>query len=125
MVSARRHTREHEAPTTTNDHPGARTAVAPIDHDWSARGDGHVLRCPRFVANGVMIDRPLTIYAHFAPQTIVMERWVRAEGFLVEVDRRRLLWIGTESGVARMEGGRFTSFTTADGLPPGTRRTPI
>ena len=63
------------------------TVVAPIDHDWSARGDGHVLRCPRFVANGVLIDRPLTIYAHFAPQTIVMERWVRAEGFLRLNDR--------------------------------------
>jgi competence protein ComEC len=58
------------------------TVVAPIDRDWSMRGDAHVLRCPRFVADGVIIERPLTIYTRFAPQTIVMERSIRAEGFL-------------------------------------------
>ncbi|MGH9421738.1 MAG: ComEC/Rec2 family competence protein, partial [Thermoanaerobaculia bacterium] len=61
--------------------------VAPIDHDWSVRGEGHVLRCQRFIAEGATIDTPLTIYAHFAPQTIEMERLVRAEGFLRRSER--------------------------------------
>jgi competence protein ComEC len=63
------------------------TVVAPIDHDWSARGDAHILRCDRFVADGVRIDQPLTIYARFTPAEIAMERTVRAEGFLRRNDR--------------------------------------
>jgi competence protein ComEC len=35
----------------------------------------------------VAIDAPLTIYAHFAPQTIVMERSIHAEGFLRRNER--------------------------------------
>ena len=58
------------------------TTVAPIDRDWATRGDAHVLRCPRFVAEGVMIDRPLTIYMRSAPGIIEMQRSIRAEGFL-------------------------------------------
>jgi len=58
------------------------TVVAPIDRDWSMRGDAHVLRCPRFVAEGTTIERPLTIYTRFAPDIIEMQRSIRAEGFL-------------------------------------------
>jgi competence protein ComEC len=58
------------------------TVGAPIDRDWSMRGEAHVLRCASFAANGSLIDAPLTIYAHFPPRTIVMEKSVRAEGFL-------------------------------------------
>jgi len=58
------------------------TVVAPIDRDWSARGDAHVLRCPRFVAEGARVERPLTIYTRFVPATIGNERFIRAEGFL-------------------------------------------
>ena len=61
--------------------------VAPIDHDWSIRGDAHVLRCERFVAEGAIIDQPLTIYTRFAPRTIAMERSIRAEGFLRRSER--------------------------------------
>ena len=46
------------------------TVVAPIDRDWSTRGEAHVLRCARFVADGVAIELPLTIYTRFAPPTI-------------------------------------------------------
>ena len=58
------------------------TVVAPIDRDWSSRGEAHVLRCAQFVADGVTIERPLTIYTRFAPPAIEMQRFVRAEGFL-------------------------------------------
>lgn len=58
------------------------TVVAPIDRDWSSRGEAHTLRCARFVADGVTIERPLTIYTRFSPPTIDMQRSVRAEGFL-------------------------------------------
>lgn len=58
------------------------TVLAPIDRDWTMRGDAHVLRCSRFVAEGTTIERPLTIYTRFAPDTIEMQRSIRAEGFL-------------------------------------------
>ncbi|HEX3577780.1 MAG TPA: ComEC/Rec2 family competence protein, partial [Thermoanaerobaculia bacterium] len=58
------------------------TIVAPIDRDWSSRGDAHVLRCTQFVADGVAIERAITIYTRFPPPPIEMQRSVRAEGFL-------------------------------------------
>jgi DNA internalization-related competence protein ComEC/Rec2 len=63
------------------------TIVAPIDRDWSARGDANILRCQRFVADGVNIDQPLTIYTRFVPREIGMERSIRAEGFLRRSER--------------------------------------
>jgi competence protein ComEC len=63
------------------------TIVAPIDRDWSERGEAHLLRCERFVADGDAIEMPLTIYTRFAPRTIAMERSIRAEGFLRRSER--------------------------------------
>jgi len=63
------------------------TIVAPIDRDWSERGEAHLLRCERFVADGVTIEMPLTIYTRFAPPTMAMQRSIRAEGFLRRSDR--------------------------------------
>jgi competence protein ComEC len=63
------------------------TVVAPIDRDWSVRGEAHVLRCARFVADGRAIERPLTIYARFLPPQVAMERSIRAEGFLRRNER--------------------------------------
>jgi competence protein ComEC len=63
------------------------TVVAPIDRDWSVHGDAHLLRSPRFAVDGVIIDRPLMIYTRFTPQTIAMERSIRAEGFLRRSER--------------------------------------
>jgi competence protein ComEC len=63
------------------------TIVAPIDRDWSMRGEAHLLRCEHFVADGIVINMPLTIYTRFAPRTIVMERSIRAEGFLRRSER--------------------------------------
>ena len=65
--------------------------VAPIDHDWSMSGDAHVLRCERFVSDGVAIDQSLAIYTRFAPQAIVMEHEIRAEGFLRRSERGDLV----------------------------------
>ena len=58
------------------------TVVAPIDRDWSSRGEAHALRCAEFAADGVAIELPITIYTRFPPHTIDMQRFVRAEGFL-------------------------------------------
>lgn len=63
------------------------TVVAPIDRDWSVRGEAHVLRCERFVAGDNKINQPLMIYTRFAPRTIGMERSIRAEGFLRRSER--------------------------------------
>jgi competence protein ComEC len=63
------------------------TIVAPIDRDWTERGEAHLLRCQHFFADGVAIEMPLTIYTRFPTQTIVMERSIRAEGFLRRSDR--------------------------------------
>ena len=63
------------------------TILAPIDHDWSARGEANILRCRRFVADGIDIDQSLTIYTRFAPPVIAMQRFIRAEGFLRRSER--------------------------------------
>jgi competence protein ComEC len=56
---------------------------APIDRDWSARGDAFLLRV-------AFRDSPLTIYARFVPKRIEMEKFVSAEGFLRRNDRGEL-----------------------------------
>jgi competence protein ComEC len=58
------------------------TIDAPLDRDWSERDQSHVLRAPRFVANGIAFDTPIAIYARFAPRNITMEATLHAEGFL-------------------------------------------
>jgi competence protein ComEC len=58
------------------------TIVAPIDRDWSSRGEAYVLRCATFAADGISVERPVTIYTRFPPPLIDMQRFVRAEGFL-------------------------------------------
>jgi competence protein ComEC len=67
------------------------TIVAPIDHDWSPRGEANILRCGRFVADGIDIDQPLTIYTRFVPPLIAMQRSIRGEGFLRRSDRGDLV----------------------------------
>ena len=61
--------------------------IAPIEGDWSQRLHVHVLRSSRFLANGLMVDAPLAIYARFEPPRVQMEATVRAEGHL-RPDRR-------------------------------------
>ena len=34
----------------------------------------------------------------------------------IAIDRRGVLWIGTDAGVSRFDGSRFRNFTTVDGL---------
>jgi competence protein ComEC len=63
------------------------TIDAPIDREWSRRGDSFVLRVPRFEMNGRGFDRPLAVYARFEPQPIAMEKTIVAEGLLRRGDR--------------------------------------
>lgn len=86
------------------------TVIAPIDHDWAVRGDAYLLRCQTFVADGAMIDQPLTIYTRFSPQTIAMERFVRAEGFLRRSERSEVVLTVKSSRLMSYEGelNRFT-----------------
>jgi competence protein ComEC len=58
------------------------TIEAPLDHQWSPRGDAYALRLDRFKANGVAFTAPLTLYARFEPPPFGLEATVRAEGFL-------------------------------------------
>jgi len=55
---------------------------APIEHDWRQRGDSFALLSSRFCADGVEVNAPIAIYARFEPQTIAMEKFVRAEAFV-------------------------------------------
>ena len=63
------------------------TIEAPIDREWSRRGDSFVIRVPQFHASGRDFDRPLAIYARFEPPPIAMEKSIVAEGLLRRGDR--------------------------------------
>ena len=88
------------------------TVVAPIDRDWSLRGEAHVLRCTRFIANGVAIERPLTIYTRFQPQPIDMQRFVRAEGFLRRSEKGEAV-LTVKSARLMSYGGSLNPFVPA------------
>jgi competence protein ComEC len=60
---------------------------APLEGGWSEHDGSHLLRAPRFTANGREFDRRITIYTRFAPPPIAMPRSVRVEGFLRRNDR--------------------------------------
>lgn len=63
------------------------TIEAPLERDWSPRGDAFVLRASRFSANGVIVEQPLALYARFAPPAPEMFATIRAEGFLRRNER--------------------------------------
>ena len=63
------------------------TVEAPIDREWSRRGDSFVIRVPEFRVNGRDFDVPLAIYARFEPAPIAMEKSIVAEGLLRRGDR--------------------------------------
>ena len=69
--------------------PAGRFAIveAPIEGNWSSRPHFHLLRAPRFRANGHEIRAPIALYARFDPPVIAMQRHVRVEGHL-RADRR-------------------------------------
>jgi competence protein ComEC len=58
------------------------TIEAPLEREWSNRGDVSLLRVDGFSVDGVTLDRPLLLYARFAPPPIGMAATLRAEGFL-------------------------------------------
>ena len=60
---------------------------APLERDWSPRGDAFVLRASRFTANGIAVDQPVAFYARFLPPPPAMFATVRAEGFLRRSER--------------------------------------
>ena len=64
---------------------------APLDREWSHRDGSYLLRVSEFRANGHEVDAPLTIYARFTPPAIVMEKSLRAEGFLRLNDRSQFV----------------------------------
>jgi competence protein ComEC len=65
------------------------TIEAPLDRQWSPRGDAYALRLDCFTANGVAFTAPLTLYARFEPPRFGLETTVRAEGFLRRSDDDR------------------------------------
>lgn len=54
------------------------TIEAPLDHDWSVRGNAYLLRVERFNT----FAQPLLVYARFEPPPVGMQTTFRAEGFL-------------------------------------------
>jgi competence protein ComEC len=55
---------------------------APLERDWSDRGDVSLLRVEEFRVNGATIDRPLLMYARFEPPPIGIATTLHAEGFV-------------------------------------------
>lgn len=60
---------------------------APIDREWTRRGDASLLRLPRFAAGAMPFEQPLAVYARFEPKAIEMEQRIALEGFLRANDR--------------------------------------
>jgi competence protein ComEC len=58
------------------------TIDAPLERDWSDRGDISILRVEEFRMNGAAIHRPLLIYARFGPPPIGIATTLHAEGFV-------------------------------------------
>jgi competence protein ComEC len=81
------------------------TVEAPIDRDWTRRGDVNVLRVQ-------YEDRPLTMYARFEPKPIEMEKWIAVEGFLRRNDRGELT-IAVKSPRLLEYRGRLSSLDPA------------
>ncbi len=65
------------------------TIVAPIESDWAARDRVQILRCTHFIADGVAIDAPLSIYARFEVPPVERQARIRAEGLLHSPDGTR------------------------------------
>lgn len=84
------HTRENDA-LARLDLTQFVTIDAPLDRDWASHPPAHMLRVRRFEANGVELDRPLLLYAHFDPEPIGMRTTIHAEGLLHENDRGDLV----------------------------------
>lgn len=60
---------------------------APLDHDWSKRGDGYLLHVDGFRAGGTDFEQSLAIYARFVPPAPDIATTVHARGFLHRSDR--------------------------------------
>ena len=58
------------------------TIEAPLQRDWSDRGDISLLRVEHYSLHGAPIHRPLLLYARFDPPPIGLATTLRAEGFL-------------------------------------------
>jgi len=58
------------------------TIDAPLERDWSNRGEVSLLRVDEFRVDGVAVHRPLLLYARFTPPPIGMATTLHAEGFL-------------------------------------------
>lgn len=56
------------------------SVTAPLDRDWSPRGDSWMLRLDEFSLDGRTIHRPLRLYARFEPPPIALHGSVVAEG---------------------------------------------
>lgn len=63
------------------------TVTAPLDRDWSPRGDSWMLRVEEFTIDGRTFQRPLRIYARFDPPPLALHAEIVAEGVVRLNDR--------------------------------------
>lgn len=77
---------------------------APLDREWTTREPMHVLRVARFEANGIAFDRPLALYARFAPPPIAMRTTLHAEGFLHESENGEMAMTVKSTRLLRYSG---------------------
>jgi competence protein ComEC len=82
---------------------------APLDRDWASRPPIHMLRVRCFEANGIAIDRPLTLYVHFDPPPTGIRTTIHAEGLLHENDRGELV-VTVKSPRLMRYSGTLSSF---------------
>ena len=82
---------------------------APLERDWASRPPIHMLRVRCFEANGIAIDRPLSLYAHFDPPPIGMRATIHVEGLLHENDRGELV-VTVKSPRLMRYSGTLSSF---------------
>jgi competence protein ComEC len=62
----------------------------PLERDWAVREQAHVLRATSFQANGTEVREPISVYARFVPEEMVLERTLIAEAAIRANDQGRL-----------------------------------
>jgi competence protein ComEC len=62
------------------------TIELPLERDWAERDGTWMVHGNSFIADGITVEEPISVYVRFAPPAIAMEQTLRAEALLRPAD---------------------------------------